>query len=215
MSRVSGLDELAARVADAAGAEPRGHRLLVALAGPPAVGKSTLAEGLAEGLSARGAGAVVVPMDGFHLDNRVLERRGLLARKGAPETFDAAGFLALVRRLGPERELVAPVFDRARDIAIAGALEIRPEHRVAVVEGNYLLFDAPVWRDLARYWDMSVRIAADIATLEARLVARWRTHGHSEADALRRARGNDLANARTIMAAELPATWVLESDARV
>ncbi len=80
-------------------------------------------------------------MDGFHLDNRILDARGLRPRKGAPETFDAAGFIHMIRRLATEDEVIIPVFDRPRDIAIAGAQVIGATTKIAVVEGNYLLLE--------------------------------------------------------------------------
>ncbi len=111
-------------------------------------------------------------MDGFHLDNRVLEARGLLARKGAPETFDGAGFVAAMRRIAAGHEVVMPVFDRARDLAIAGAVVIPAEGPV-IVEGNYLAFADPPWDALAELWDLSIRIEEPEEELRRRLVARW------------------------------------------
>ncbi len=120
-----------------------GFRPMIGIAGPPASGKSTLAHALAER-----TGGIAVPMDGFHLDNPILEARGLRSRKGAPETFDAAGFLSLVRRLKEGDEVFAPLFDRERELAIAGALVVPEEAPLVVLEGNYLLLDQPVWRDV-------------------------------------------------------------------
>lgn len=176
------------------------RRRLVALAGPPACGKSTFAAELA-----RITGGRVVPMDGFHLDNAVLSERGLLAVKGAPETFDAAGFAALIARLAPRDEVAIPVFDRTRDIAIAGADIIAPHDDLLIIEGNYLLFDHPDWRDLAPLWDLSIRLNAPIEVLRNRLVQRWLDHGFAPDAAAARAEGNDLANAMRIKGAELPA----------
>ena len=184
-------------------------RRLVALAGAPASGKSTMAEALAQALHRAGACPRVVPMDGFHLDNRLLEANGLLARKGAPETFDAAGFVHLVARLKAEDDVVYPLFDRAHDIAVAGAGHLGAECDVVVVEGNYLLFDADPWRALLPLWDMSIRIAPDIDVLRARLIARWTDHGLSMNDAIARAEGNDLENAKVIAAKALPADVTL------
>jgi pantothenate kinase len=98
-----------------------GGRKLVAVAGPPASGKSTFAALLCDTLKREGMLAQTVPMDGFHLDNRLLDARGLRARKGAPETFDIQGFVALVQRLKQGGDVVYPVFDRDRDLAVAGA----------------------------------------------------------------------------------------------
>ncbi|MFY0635753.1 MAG: nucleoside/nucleotide kinase family protein [Vannielia sp.] len=181
------------------------RRRVVALAGAPASGKSTLATTLCDALNESGQRAQVVPMDGFHLHNPILVERGLLARKGAPETFDVAGFLHLVGRLGDEPEIVFPVFDRTRDIAIAGAGIVDEACETVIVEGNYLLLDRPLWRDLRQHMDLSVLVAVEIEILRARLVARWLEHGLSPAEATARAEGNDLANAELIAQASLPA----------
>ena len=182
-----------------------GGRRLVALSGAPGSGKSTLSEPLAAMLTERGVRSEVVPMDGFHLDNRLLEARGLMPRKGAPETFDLGGFKRLCHALRADDEVIYPLFDRSRDLAIAGAAHVGQDCSVAVIEGNYLLFDEPGWRDLADLWDVSIRLDVPLADLEARLVQRWLTHGLDQAAAEARARGNDLANAQRIASARLPA----------
>lgn len=191
-------------------AAPRaGRRRLVALAGPPASGKSTVAELLVARLNAAGCPAAVVPMDGFHLDNRILERRDLLARKGCPESFDHGGLLRLVRALSDSPQVFYPIFDRARDIAIAGAGEVAADCDTLVVEGNYLLYDAPGWRDLQPCWDVSIRLDVPEAVLHRRLVDRWLAHGLSPDAARARAEGNDLRNATLVAAAALPADVTL------
>ncbi|MFD2856865.1 hypothetical protein ACFSZS_21815 [Seohaeicola zhoushanensis] len=144
------IDELEARVL---ALPERDMRHLVAISGPPAAGKSTLA---AELVARLGPGAILVPMDGFHLDNAVLAPRGLLDRKGAPETFDALGFVHAMQRLATETEVVLPDFDRAQDRAIAGRIVVGPAHRIAVVEGNYLSCTHAPWNRLARLWSLSV-----------------------------------------------------------
>ena len=188
---------------------PKGGRAIVALTGAPGSGKSTCAEGLARELEILGRRVKVVPMDGFHLDNRLLKARGFLHRKGAPETFDLMGFIHLVARLRSEAEVVYPLFDRGRDIAVAGAGQVPADCDCVLVEGNYLLFDEPGWRELAVLWDVSIRLSVPEDLLRARLVQRWRDHGLSEEAAQDRAERNDLANARRILAAALPAdlTW--------
>ena len=183
--------------------ERAGARRLVALAGPPATGKSTIAEVLRKALAAKGAKAVVVPMDGYHLDNRILSERGLLARKGAPETFDAQGFIAMIRRLKIGEEAFVPVFDRSRDIAIAGAGLVPASADTIIVEGNYLMFDEAPWRDLAPLWDVALFLDASETVLRERLVQRWRDHGLTEQAGLARAEENDLPNARVILARRL------------
>ncbi len=176
-----------------------------ALPSPPGAGKSTLAEALVARLNRDAPVAALVPMDGFHLDNRILESRGLRARKGAPETFDAAGFVRMVERLGSEPEVVIPVFDRARDIAIAGASVVTPDHKVAVVEGDDLLLSDAPWNRLSAAWDLSVALRPPVEVLRARLIDRWLTHGHGPDAARARAEGNDLPNARRVLNDSLPA----------
>ncbi|WP_347138700.1 nucleoside/nucleotide kinase family protein [Paracoccus sp. SSK6] len=169
-----------------------GARVLVAVAGAPGSGKSTLAEALVGRLD----NAVLVPMDGFHLDDRVLDARGLRSRKGAVETFDVEGFAALVERLAvPRSEVVFPVFDRDRELAIAGAGVVSPDARVVVIEGNYLLLDAAPWNRL-RY-DLKVWLDVPEAELERRLTARWQGYG-KDARQIAAHLENDLANARFV-----------------
>lgn len=164
------------------------------MAGPPASGKSTFAEALAAALAEGGRSACVVPMDGFHLDDRVLRARDLLPRKGAPETFDAAGFARLVAALGQGGEVIHPVFDRAREIAIAGAGVVPASCDLVVVEGNYLLLDEPAWRGLAAHWALTVFLHVPEEELRRRLLDRWRGHGLDEAAARAKAEGNDIPN---------------------
>jgi fructokinase len=195
----------AVTIADRIAALPEmGRRCLVAIAGPPGSGKSTLAEAVVAELVRRGQGAVLMPMDGFHLDNRLLEPRGLLARKGAPETFDFGGFASALRRVRDEASVILPVFDRTREIAVAGAAEIRPETRIVVVEGNYLCLDETPWRGLAEFWDFSVFLDVPLAELERRLIARWLGFGYSPEAAREKAWGNDLPNAERVLGAVLP-----------
>jgi len=190
----------AADLADRIAALPETEaRRLVAVAGPPGSGKSTVAEAVVAELNARGARAVVMPMDGFHLDNRILEARGLLARKGAPETFDFGGFMATLERVRTEPSVILPVFDRAREIAIAGAEEIGPETRIVVAEGNYLVLDEKPWRALSALWDYSVFLDVAFPELERRLIGRWLGFGYSPDAAREKALGNDIPNARRVV----------------
>lgn len=186
------------------------ERVLVAVAGPPGAGKSTLAEGLRADLSERGHAVKVVPMDGYHFDNAVLDARGLRARKGAPETFDLAGFAALVARLARcEPDVAIPVFDRAADLARAGADVVATDTRIVLVEGNYLLLDETGWRDLAAVFDLTIYLDVPTGELERRLVRRWLHHGHDEPAALARARGNDIPNAMRVVGNRIAADLVI------
>lgn len=182
-----------------------GPRRVIALAGPPASGKSTLAEQIA----ALDPSFAVVPMDGFHLDNAILSARDLLPRKGAPQTFDADGFIHLIKRLKTEAEVVYPLFDRSLDKSIAGAGCLGPAQSTVIVEGNYLLLDQDPWRDLAPLWDYAIRLDVPEATLRTRLLARWRDHGYDAEQAALKADANDIPNALLVGRAALPCDLVL------
>ena len=106
-------------------------------------------------------------MDGYHFDDRVLDLRGLRARKGAPETFDVAGLCHMLVRLkrNEETEIAVPVFDRDLEIARAGARLIPRSAKHVIVEGNYLLLDRPSWRDLHAHFDITVMIDVPEAVL--------------------------------------------------
>lgn len=188
--------DIAASVADRVEALPKPKlRNLVAVVGPPASGKTTLAASLRDALNARGMATGLVAMDGFHLDNSILDARGLRARKGAPETFDLAGFASLLARLGTEEEVIAPTFDRARDASIGSSSVVSGEMTTVIVEGNYLLLNEPGWRNLSAHWDLSIMLDVSADQLEARLLDRWRQFGFADDEALAKARGNDLPNA--------------------
>lgn len=152
-------------------------RSITAIAGPPGAGKSTLADELAAALNADEPGsAAVFPMDGYHYDDLVLVPRGLRPRKGAPNTFDVAGFAHMLGRLreNRDREIAVPVFDRSIEIARAGARMIPQSVRHLVVEGNYILLDSGDWRQLHRHYDTTVLIDVPEAELRRRLAERWK-----------------------------------------
>jgi fructokinase len=200
-------EEMAEALLDRVLATPySGLRKVVAIVGPPASGKSTLSKVLAEQLSDKGCASTVVPMDGFHLDNKVLSSLGLLARKGAPETFDADGMLRLVKALPSAEKLFYPTFNRDEDFARAGAGMIDSACECVIVEGNYLLLDAPKWRAMHPYWDVSVRLHMSLEILQRRLVQRWLDFGLSPDQAERRAMENDIPNARLLEERMLPAS---------
>jgi len=188
---------LARRILAAAAGRPR---TVVAIAGPPAAGKSTLAALLAGVLESRGASAAVLPMDGFHFDDAILSERGLASRKGSPPTFDVAGLEVTLRRVRDrEPDVAVPVFDRSMELARAAARVITAETAVVIVEGNYLLLDEPPWRRLRDLFDLTVLLEEPVDELERRLAARWARHGR-EADAARQwIRTNDLPNAHVVL----------------
>jgi len=194
--RLTRLDDLTRRVATL---PPVAPRLLVAVAGPPAAGKSTLAAALVQVLNQGGECAVMVPMDGFHLDNAELDAKGLRSRKGAPDTFDTAGFLAAMRRLAEKERMKLPAFDRTADRTIPDRIEVAPEHRIAVVEGNYLLCKDLPWSELQPLWALSILADAPMKVLRTRLIARWLDHGMALAPARARAERNDIPNAAFVL----------------
>lgn len=173
----------------------------MAIAGPPARGKFTLAQALAARLDRLQPGlAAVVGMDGFHYDDALLTRRGILARKGAPFTFDVGGLAALLGRLRANAEdgIAVPVFDRGLEIARAGAEIIPRTTALVLVEGNYLLLEQNPWDGLWPLFDLTLLLDVPQDELRRRLVARWLGHGLDPDQALEKATGNDLPNAETV-----------------
>jgi pantothenate kinase len=176
----------------------RGKRFIVAIAGAPGAGKSTISEQLRD-LLPEGS-AVVVPMDGFHFDDVVLHQRGLRSRKGAPETFDYAGFEALLRRIRAiEPEIAIPVFDRSMELSRAGASIIGADVKFILVEGNYLLLDEVPWSGLAPLFDFGIFIDVAREELERRLLQRWHEHGKSDEDARAWVASNDMPNVDRVL----------------
>ena len=220
--------ELLAAISDADHDCADGRRLIVGVSGAPASGKSTLAQWLVEHLNADSGDAqcsIVVPMDGFHLDNELLSERKLLPVKGAPETFDATGFLHLIKRLTeplntrPSHQIIdasqpiyIPVFDRAMDLARCAAAAVNEQHRIIIVEGNYLLLDRPVWRDVSAQLDISVMLEVSLPILEQRLIKRWIDFGLQKQAARARALSNDIPNARVVIGESICPDLVLRSE---
>lgn len=190
------------------------QRRIVAIAGPPASGKSTLAERLFTALEARQPGvSAIMPMDGYHMDNEVLSARRWLPRKGAPYTFDVDGLERDLHRVRAANSTVLiPVFDRALDLARASAREIGPNVNLILLEGNYLLLEEAPWSRMRPLFDITVFLDVDQFTLERRLVERWRHYGHDEDQARARALENDLPNARLVVHNSVPADITIKSS---
>ena len=182
-----------------------GQRALLGITGPPGAGKSTLAAALAQATD-----AVLVPMDGFHLADTELDRLGRRDRKGAPDTFDAAGFVALLRRLRAGEDVYAPVFRRELELAEAGARAVPGDAPLVVVEGNYLLCDGgfrAVREVLTECWYVELD---PVARLD-RLVARHVEHGRTPEQALAWASGTDEQNATLVASTRARADLVVRA----
>lgn len=201
---MSGLKDLAANAARLGGA----GRAILGLVGAPASGKSTLAERLAGEIP----GAVVLPMDGFHLDDRVLVQRGLRPRKGAPDTFDVGGFINTLRRVRAGEALYAPLFDRSLELARAAAIDIGADAPLVIVEGNWLLHEGGGWQAVRPLLDTCWYLDVPEDELAARLTARWRGFGLSSAEIRAKVQDNDLPNGRLVSDSRDRADRVLTPD---
>ncbi|MET3948752.1 pantothenate kinase [Arthrobacter sp. UYCu512] len=194
----------------------RHGRCLLGIAGAPGAGKSTISEWLLEHLLTNHPGQVaLVPMDGYHLAQSLLESRGLEHHKGAPDTFDGVGFVALLRQLRSEtsREIFAPVFRRDVNDAIAAAIAVPPETRLIITEGNYLLFDEAPWNEVQSLLDETWFVELEQDERLRRLTARHLKFDNNAAIAEWRATGNDERNARLVAAGSQRSTLVIEHTA--
>jgi len=205
--RVNALDPALARRAAGLAARPKA---LLGITGAPGSGKSTLAQALRQELAECGVPTALVGMDGFHLAHRALGELGLVEVKGAPETFDVAGYLALLRRLRePDGEVVwAPEFRREIEDAVAGCIPVDPETRLIITEGNYLLLEGP-WRPVRELLDEVWYVEQPEPVRRDRLAARHRFYGRSEAEAWARTLGSDERNARLVATTKLRADLVI------
>jgi pantothenate kinase len=180
----------------------RGARLL-GITGPPGSGKSTLAESLASTIRS----AQVVPMDGFHLADSELERLGRADRKGAPDTFDRAGFAAALQRLKIAAGTVyVPRFHRELEAAIAGEIAVEPDAGLLLVEGNYLLHWPEVRSLLDEVWYLDPPPSTRVELLIARHVDFGRDPDEAREWVLR----SDEANARLVEAGRAEADVIIE-----
>ncbi|MEE2568785.1 nucleoside/nucleotide kinase family protein [Pseudarthrobacter sp. J64] len=188
-----------------------GDRVLLGIAGAPGAGKSTVAARVRDLLHP--TAAVVVPMDGFHLGNAIIDGTPLRDRKGAPDTFDAGGYLSLLARLARRDEAVvyAPEFRRELDEPVAASIAVPAEVPVVITEGNYLLADLPVWKDIRALLTRTWFIETPEELRLERLVARHMAFGMDRAAATAWAAGPDQANAdliqRTRASADVVIPW--------
>jgi pantothenate kinase len=193
---------------------PAGERGIVAIAGAPASGKSTMAAKLMHSLNTESPGScALLPMDGFHYDDEVLTTRGWQPRKGAPHTFDTGGFAAALRRVKANEEdgVAVPRFDRSLEIARAGAIIISRSVRIVITEGNYLLLEDDPWSGLRTYFDRTVLLVADMEILIARNRQRWVDIDMDEEAIISKLELNDLPNARLVYERSTEPDWIIRT----
>lgn len=196
-------------IAGLEGSRPAGkHRVVLGIAGAPGAGKSSLAEAVVAAV----AGAVLVPMDGFHLAQRVLDDQGMASRKGAPETFDRAGFAAMLRRIREQtthgETVYGPAFRRDIEEPIAGAIPVPPDARLVVTEGNYLL----LWPEVRALLDQTWWVDLDDDERRRRLVARHAAFGKTLDQARAWTLGSDEDNAGLVASGRDLADLVVVGD---
>jgi len=191
----------------------KNKRFLLAITGVPGSGKSTLANLLMKNTNKvlKQESAIVIPMDGYHYHNDVLVEKGLLSRKGIPQTFDAQSFVMLIKEIASEKteEIYCPSYDRAIHNPVERSIRIENKHKIIIVEGNYLLLDTHPWNELADLFDESWFIDIPITTTKERLIRRHVRTGRSVEEALSKISAVDARNAELIIQTRHRATKVI------
>jgi len=184
-------------------------RYFIALAGPPASGKSTISEKLNEDLNIKGFPSDILQMDGFHLDDAILSSQNLLPRKGSPETFDVMGLKSFLIRLANEPEVIVPIFDRSLELSRSSAVTISENKKIIIVEGNYLLLNSYPWNELNNYFDSKVMIHCEESVLEKRLIDRWKGFNLTQDQINKKVYENDLPNGVNVIQNSIEADYYL------
>lgn len=186
-------------------------RYFIALAGPPASGKSTISEKLNEDLNIKGLHSEILQMDGFHLDDAILSSQNLLLRKGSPETFDVMGLKSFLIRLANEPEVIVPIFDRSLELSRSSAVTISENKKIIIVEGNYLLLNSQPWNELNNYFDSRVMIHCEESVLEKRLIDRWKGFDLTQDQINQKVYENDLPNGVNVIQNSIEADYYLDN----
>lgn len=192
--------------------EKSSERVLIGIIGKPGAGKSTLSKFLMSKLSKELV--TVVPMDGYHLSNKVLKDLRRADRKGAPDTFDVAGFVSLVKRIRSEQtqNIYYPIFDRAIEESIAAQGVVTSATKVVIIEGNYLLHDEGGWEVINDLLDESWMVDVDDDKRISRLISRHIAYGKDPEAAKAWAKGTDEVNAKLIERGRTRADYVVAID---
>ena len=192
--------------------EKSSERVLIGIIGKPGAGKSTLSKFLMGKLPKDLV--TVVPMDGYHLSNKVLKDLKRSDRKGAPDTFDVAGFVSLVKRIRSEQtqNIYYPIFDRAIEESIAAQGVVTSATKVVIIEGNYLLHDEGGWEVLNDLLDESWMVDVDDDKRISRLISRHIAYGKDPEAAKAWAKGTDEVNAKLIERGRTRADFVVAID---
>lgn len=186
----------------------RPGRTLLGITGAPGAGKSSVAAALTRAV----AGSVIVPMDGFHRTTAELDALGWVSERGTPRTFDAEGYVALLRRLRSGHEVSAPSFDRSREEPVPDAIHVAADVRLVITEGNYLLLDAQPWAQIRSLLDEVWYLEVAEAVRVERLVARHVEFGRSTTEARQRVVfGSDAGNAELVRASASRADLVIDA----
>ena len=196
------IDKLAAELLETLSNSPDRSRYFLGITGGPAAGKSVLAENLSDEINIRTGDdlAAVIPMDGFHLPNNVLEERGLIQSKGAPETFDVDSFVELISQLHefPDQNIMCPAYDRRTHDPVENAITIQPGNQLIIVEGNYLLLNVSPWNIIRSKMNEIWYIDTPLKTIKERLFHRHISGGASKNEAERKVVSVDLPNVELI-----------------
>ena len=187
------------------------NRYFIALSGPPASGKSTISEKLANDLRAKEYNSSILQMDGFHYDDLILKEKKLLLKKGAPETFDVMGLINFVSRLQKEDEVIIPIFDRSLELSRSSAVIISKNTKVIIVEGNYILLNSYPWCELHKFFNTTVMINCEKKILEKRLIERWENFNLPKEEIDEKVYKNDLPNGVNVLKNSIKADYILEN----
>lgn len=210
------IDTQAERLIDIArDASP--HRFVLGITGLPGSGKSTLAQQLHNRIEHHAPGlSCVIPMDGFHLPNKTLDERQLRDRKGAPETFDAQGYVGLLSRARDASVALAfPIYDRKRHEPILTGLDehrITPRTRMLITEGNYLLLNDEPWHRIHPLLDEAWWLEVPPEVCRQRLIDRHQLGGRTREEAVRHFERSDAENMRILEGCEARAGMIVQSE---